>query len=143
MIYNTLAIPEVNDLEILTTTNTTITITWTPLSFAPQLYRPYHQCCRLCEQKQNFYITLMFYSITSPYTFTGINPGTVCIVGLNGVYGSVFMRLTISTRIAITLSSGKYNTFSHPQMLSCSHISPQHPLHLSEILLSHQLRQGL
>ena len=141
MIYNTLAIPRVNDLEILTTTNITITITWTSPSFAPQTYQGYHQCRRLCEQ--SFGPSLFFYSISSPYTFTGINPGTYCIVGLNGIYGINITSLIISTRIATTLSSGKYNKFSHPQMLSCSHISPQHPLHLSVISLSHQLRQGL
>ena len=139
MIYNTLAIPRVNDLEILTTTNITITMTWTSPSFVPQTYQGYHQCRRLCEQ--SFGPSVFFDSITSPYTFTGINPRTYCIVGLNGIYGSDIVGL--GSRIVTTLSSGKYNTFSHPQMLSCSHISPQHPLHLSVISLSHQLRQGL
>ena len=121
MVYNTLAIPEVNDLEIVSTTNTTITMTWTSPSFGPQIHQPRHQCCRLCEHTYD--PNIHFYSISSPYTFTGINPSTVCTVGLNGIYGSDIINLIISARIATTLLSGKYNTFSHPQMLSCSYTS--------------------
>ena len=79
-------------------------MTWTPPSFAPQIYQGYRQCRRLCEKKLGPVIP--FYSISSPYTFTGINPGTYCIVGLNGVYGSNITGLSVSTRIGITLSSG-------------------------------------
>ena len=43
--------------------------------------------------------------MSSPYTFTGIDPGSYCNVGLNGTYGneSVFLNSTFT----ITLSSGK------------------------------------
>ena len=75
-----------DDFEIITTTNTTITMTWTPPSFAPQIYQGYYQCCRLCEQ--TFGPSIHFDSISSPYTITGINPDTYCIVGLNGIYGN-------------------------------------------------------
>ena len=122
MIYNTLAFPIVSDFVIITTTNTTITMTWTPPLFAPQTYQSYCQCRRLCEQ--TFGSIISFNSMSSPYTFTGIDPGTYCIVGLNGIYGSDITSLSISTRIAITLSSRKYNTFSYSQILYCSHISP-------------------
>ena len=105
MIYNTLAIPRVNDLEILRTTNTTITMTWTSPLFAPQTYQSYRQCHRLCEQI--FGSIISFNSISSPYTFTGIDPGTYCIVGLNGIYGSDITGLSIFARIATTLLSGK------------------------------------
>ena len=103
--YNILAIPRVNDLEIITTTNTTITMTWTPPSFAPQTYQAYRQCRRLCEQKLG--PSIPFDSILSPYTFTGIDPGAYCIIGLNGIYGNDIVGLTSSTRITTTLSSGK------------------------------------
>ena len=105
MIYNTLAIPRVNDFMIVTTTNITIIVTWTPPSIVLQIHQLYRQCRRLCEQ--SFGPSMFFYSISSPYTFTGINPGTYCIVGLNGIYGSDIIGLIISARIATTLSSGK------------------------------------
>ena len=43
--------------------------------------------------------------MSSPYTFTGIDPGSYCNVGLNGTYGneSVFLNSTFTIR----LSSGK------------------------------------
>ena len=86
-----------------TSTNTTITMTWTSPLFAPQTYQGYRQCRRLCEQ--NFGPNIPFNSISSPYTFSLIASGTYCIVGLIGVYGSELTGL--GTRIAITLSSGK------------------------------------
>ena len=92
-----------NDLQIVKTTNTTITMTWTLPSFAPQIYQCYYQCRRLCEQ--SFGPGIHFDSISSPYTITGIDPGTYCIVGLIGIYGNEPAGL--GTRIATTLSSGK------------------------------------
>ena len=106
MVYNTLASPRVNDFVVISTTNTTITMTWTPPSFAPQTYQGYRQCRRLCEQ--TFDPTIFFDSTSSPYTFTGIDPGTYCIVGLNGIYGSDVISLSVSSRVTTTLSSGKY-----------------------------------
>ena len=87
----------------LTTTNTTITMMWTLPLFAPQTYESYRQCQRLCEKMYGPFIT--YSSISSPYTFTGIDPGSKCIVGFNGIYGSETAGLGSS--IINTLSSGK------------------------------------
>ena len=84
-------------------TNTTITITWTSPSFGPQTYQGYRQCCRLCEQTIGS-IILNNLSISSLYTFTGIDPGTYCIVGLNGTYG--IDQVYLDTRNTTTLSTG-------------------------------------
>ena len=79
-------------------------MTWIPPSFTPQTYQGYRQCRRLCEQ--TFVSTIITdLAISSPYTFSGIDPGTYCIVGLNGIYGSETAGL--GTRITTTLSSGK------------------------------------
>ena len=88
---------------MFTVTNTTITMTWT-LSFVPQAYQGYRQCHRLC--KQTFGPTILTNSsISSPYTFTGIDPGTYCIVGLNGTYG--INEVCLDTRNTTTLLTGK------------------------------------
>ena len=84
-------------------TNTAIIITWTS-PFAPQTYQGYRQCRRLCEQATGPTI-LTNSSISSPYTFTGIDPGTYCIVGLNGTYG--IDQVYLGSRNTTTLSSGK------------------------------------
>ena len=76
---------------------------WTQPSFAPQTYEGYCQCQRLCEKMYDPVIKNS--SILSPYTFTGINPGTYCIVGLNGIFGSDQASLT--SAFITTLSSGK------------------------------------
>ena len=89
---------------MFTSTNTTITMTWTSPSFAPQTYQGYHQCHRLCDLTIGPTI-LTNSSISSPYTFTGIDPGTYCIVGLNGTYG--IDQVYLDTRNTTTLSSGK------------------------------------
>ena len=60
---------------MVTLTNTTITITWTSPSFGPQSYQGYSQCCRLCERTIGPTI-LDNLSMSPPYTFTGIDPGT-------------------------------------------------------------------
>ena len=134
-----LVTPSVNDLVITTTTNTTITMTWTPPSFAPQTYQGYHQCRRQCEKTLPAHGTPV-YSISSPYTFTGIDPGTYCIVGLIGIYG--IDTVSFGTRITTTLSSGKlcYIIIFTIIMLFSHYL--QNPLHLSVISLYHQLRQG-
>ena len=85
-------------------TNTTIIITWTSPSFAPQTYQGCRQCRRLCEQTTGPTIPTNS-SISSPYTFTGIDPGTYCIVGLNGTYG--IDQVYLGSRNTTTLSSGK------------------------------------
>ena len=90
----------------LIVTNTTVTMIWTPPSFGPPStndYQGYRYCCRLCEQ--TFGPSLFSDLISSPYTFTGIDPGSYCNVGLNGTYGneSVFL----DSAFTITLSSGK------------------------------------
>ena len=132
-----LALPLAN--LTLTTTNTTITMIWIPPSFAPSAYGAHHQCHRLCEQTLGPSIPTNL--ISSPYTFTGIDPGTYCIVSLNGVYGNDEHGL--GTRMTTTFSSGKvYYIVRFTNIILFSHYL-QHPLHLSVILLSHQLRQGL
>ena len=85
---------------MLTTTNTTITMIWTQPSFAPQTYEGHRQCQRLCEQ------TLIHTnsSISSPYTFTGIDPGTYCIVSLYGIYGSDTIVLGAENIATLSLS---------------------------------------
>ena len=124
-------------LILTSTTNTTITVTWTQPSFAPQTYQGYHECRRQCEQH---FSSAIFNSISSPYTFTGIDPGTSCIVGLNGIYG--IDQVGLGTKITTTLSSGKlcYIIIFTIIMLFSHYL--QHPLHLSVISLYHQLRQG-
>ena len=77
---------------------------WTSPSFAPPTYEGYRQCRRQCEQTLGPIIHTNS-SISSPYTFTGIDPGTYCIVGLNGIYGSEPAGLGLG--IITTLSSGK------------------------------------
>ena len=120
-------------LTLTSTTNTTITMTWIPPSFVPQTYQGYRQCRRQC--KQSFSSVIFFISISSPYTFTGIDPGTYCIVGLNGVYGSE--PASLGTRATITLSSGKlcYIIIFTIIMLFSHYL--QHPLHLSVTSLYH------
>ena len=76
---------------------------WIQPSFAPQIYEGYRHCRRLCEKIYGPIITNS--SISSPYTFTGIDPGTYCIIGLNGIYGSEITGLRLA--IINTLSSGK------------------------------------
>ena len=124
---------------MFTVTNTTIIITWTSPSFAPQAYQGYRQCHRLCEQTLSPTI-LINSSISSPYTFTGIDPGTYCIVGLNGIYGND--TIVLGAENTTTLSSGKlcYIIIFTIIMLFSHYL--QHPLHLSVISLYHQLRQG-
>ena len=114
-------------------------MTWTGPSFAPPTYQGFHQCRRQCEQTLGLTIFTNS-SISSPYTFTGIDPGTYCIIGLNGIYGNEPANL--GNRITTTLSSGKlcYIIISTIIILLSHYL--QHPLHLSVISLSHQLRQG-
>ena len=95
-----LAIPLV--ILTLTSTNTTITMTWTSSSFTPQAYKGFYLCRRLCEQTLGPTIHTNS-SISSPYSFTGIDPGTYCIVGLNGKYG--IDQYGLGTGIITTLSS--------------------------------------
>ena len=114
-------------------------MTWTLPLLTPQAYEGFYQCRRLCEQTFDPIIHTNS-SISSPYTFTGIDPGTYCIVGLNGIYGSDQYHL--GTRITTTISSGKlcYIIILTIIMLFSHYL--QHPLHLSVISLYHQLRQG-
>ena len=107
-----LAIPLANLL--LTSTNTTITMTWTLPSFIIQTYKGFNQCRRLCEQTLGLTIHTNL-STSSPYTFTGIDPGTYCIVGLNGIYDSD--QYFLGTEITTTLSSGNYVIFSYSQLI--------------------------
>ena len=114
-------------------------MTWLPPLFAPQTYQGYRQCRGLCEP--SFSIVLTNSSISSPYTFTGIDPGTYCIVGLNGTYDNNTIILGAENTTTLT-SSGKlcYIIILTIIMLFSHYL--QHPLHLSVISLYHQLRQG-
>ena len=124
---------------MVTSTNTTITMTWTTPSFGPQTYQGYRQCRRLCDQTLGP-IILINSSISSPYTFTGIDPGTYCIVGLNGTYG--IDQIYLDTRNITTLLTGKvYYILIFTIIMLFSHYL-QHLLHLLVKSLSHQLRQG-
>ena len=110
---------------------------WTQPSFAPQTYEGYRHCRRLCEKMYDPGIKNSF--ISSPYTFTGIDPGTYCIIGLDGIYGSESAGL--GTGIITTLSSGKLcYIIIFTIIILFSHYL-QHPLHLSVKSLYHQLRQ--
>ena len=113
-------------------------MTWIPPSFTPQTYQGYRQCCRQCNQ--TFGPTILSNSsISSPYTFTGIDPGTYCFVGLNGIYGN--NTIVLGAENTTTLSSGKLcYIIIFTIIMSFSHYL-QHPLHLSVISLYHQLRQ--
>ena len=127
-------------IQTITTTDTTITTAWT-LPFVPQTYQGYRHCRRLCEMKFGLSVPSNS-AISSPYIFTDINPATYCIVGLNGIYGIDVTSLSVSTRIATTLSTGKlcYIIIFTIIILFLHYL--QHPLHLSVISLYHQLRQG-
>ena len=104
-------------------------MTWIPPSFVPQTYQGYCQCRRQCEP--SFSTMLFNSSISSPYTFTGIDPGTYCIVGLNGINGIDIFSL--GTGIINTLSSGKLcYIIIFTIIILFSHYL-QHPLHLSVI----------
>ena len=102
LLFLSLAIPPLA-IQTFTTTDTTITTAWT-LPFVPQTYQGYRHCRRLCEMKFGPSVPSNS-SISSPYTFTGIDPGSYCIVGLNGIYGSE--TASLATGIGNTLSSGK------------------------------------
>ena len=113
-------------------------MTWIPSTFAPQTYQSYLQCRRRCEQ--TFGLTIISNSsISSPYTFTGIDPGTYCIVSLNGIYGSE--QASLSSASTTTLSSGKvyYILIFTTIMLFLHYL--QYPHHLSVVSLYHQLRK--
>ena len=92
--------PSVNDLTI-TTTSTTITLTWSPPDIVPQSYSTNRACHRLCEQSND---VNTFNLITSPYQSSGINPGSVCTFLLYGVYDSE--QILLATISATTLSTG-------------------------------------
>ena len=76
---------------------------WLTLVLVPPDYRGYYQCRRECEQALES--SIFSNSILSPYTFTTLDPGSYCIVGLNGIYGNE--EFGLGRRITATLSSGK------------------------------------
>ena len=104
---------------LLITTPTTITMIWTLPSFTLQAYEGFRQCHKLCEETLGPTIHTNS-SISSPYTFTGIDPGTYCIVGLNGIYYGND-TIVLGDENTTTLSSGKL-LLSYSQLLCCSHI---------------------
>ena len=108
-----------------------------PPSFANP-YDSFHQCRRLCEQTLGLIIHTNL-SISSPYTFTGIDPGSKCIVSLNGIYGNDTIVLGVEN--ITTLSSGKLCYIIIFTIIILFSYYLQHPIHLSVISLYHQLRQ--
>ena len=113
-------------------------MTWLPPSFAPPTYKGFHQCHRQCEQTLDLTIHTVS-SISSRYTFTGIDPGTYCIVSINGTYGND--TIVLGNENTTTLSSGKLcYILIFTIIILLSHYL-QHPLHLSVISLYHQFRQ--
>ena len=91
----------VSDLTV-TTTSTTVTLTLSLPDIVPQSYYANHTCHRLCEQHGNK--KDVTFHITFPYHFNDINPGSVCIFLLYGVYGS--KQILLVTISASTLSTG-------------------------------------
>ena len=111
-----------------------------PSSFVTETYQSYFQCRRLCEQTLG-HTLISNSSISSPHIFSGIDPGTHCIIGLSGIFSG--NQYVLGTTIATTLSSGKvYYVFTFTTIILFSY-NIQHPVHLSVTSLSHQLRQGL
>ena len=96
-----LANPSVNDITI-TTTSTSVTLTWSPPDIVPQNYYINHTCHRLCEQCNDVNI---FNSITSPYLSSGINPGSICTFLLYGDY-DISELIGLASISATTLSTG-------------------------------------
>ena len=76
---------------------------WIPLVLPSLDYKGHYQCRRQCEQALES--TVFSNSISSPYTFTSLNPGSYCIVGLKGIYGSE--EFDLARYITTTHSSGK------------------------------------
>ena len=99
------AITSVNNLTI-TTTSTTVTLTWSPPDIIAQTYSIFRACRKLCDQSIGHFDR--FDSITSPYQSSGIDPGSVCYFALDGIYGSEQISLFPLTS-ATTLSTGKFN----------------------------------
>ena len=91
----------VSDLTV-TTTSTTVTLTWSLPNIVPQSI--ICLCQRLCEQHGNK--KDVTFHIISPYQFNDINPGSVCIFLLYGVdlYGS--KQILLGNVSATTLSTG-------------------------------------
>ena len=92
-------------------------MTWIPPSFVPQTYQGYRQCRRQYEQTLGPIIHTNS-SISSPYTLIGIDPGTYCIVGLNGIYGNDTIvlgddQIYLDTRNTTTVSSSGKLLYSH------------------------------
>ena len=79
----------------------------------------------------------LIHQISSPYTFTGIDPGTYCVVGLNGIYGSELASL--STAFTTTLSGKLHYIIKLTIIILLLHYL-QYPHHLSVVSLYHQLR---
>ena len=97
------AITSVNNITI-TSTSTTVTLTWSPPDVVPQSYSIFRTCQKLCDM-QSFSPFNKFDSITTPHQSSGIDPGSVCYFALEGKYGSEQISLFPLTP-ATTLSTG-------------------------------------
>ena len=86
-------------------------MTWTPPSLASPALNNYlssYNCHRLCEQTLGF-PKVSNSQISSPYTITGVDPNSYCVVDLIGIYGNHQISLAITT--THTFSSG--NIYIH------------------------------
>ena len=146
--------PLLSTTLLLTVTNITITMTWTPPSFAPPALNDYlgsYNCQRLCKQTLGK-PKVSNSQISSPYTITGVDPGSYCVVNLTGIYGD--HQISLATTTAYTLSSGNIYIYIyiyihlHTFSISCINnyyvvfMYLQHPMHLSVVSLFCLLMQG-
>ena len=90
-----------------TSTSNTITLTWTePNPIPSNGYNVTLQCRRLCEESLGIGVKNTF--SLSPLVFSGINPGSYCIVSLFiGLFGITDTILFDGGNIVTTLTVGE------------------------------------
>ena len=91
-----------------TSTSNTITLTWTePDPIPSNGYSITRQCRRLCEASFNSFMQKT--SSSSPFVFSGINPGSYCVISsFIGLFGTDTIEFD-SDNIVITLSVGEFD----------------------------------
>ena len=91
---------------IATSTSNTITLTWTePDPIPDNGYNVTCQCRRLCEKSFNDFMQMN--SSSSPLVFSGITPGSYCIISLfTGTFGTESIVFDSGNDV-ITLSAGE------------------------------------
>ena len=86
-----------------TPTSNTITLTWTEPDLIPSNgYTATRQCHRLCEVSLDNAVEEI--SSSSPLVFSDVNPDSICIISLYGIYGNDIHIL--ANGFTITLSTG-------------------------------------